>query len=89
MEKQIKVHSVMAEITGMDGKIYDGMVAFGADSWAARGLTDDMAGSRDNMAEAAAIEVAKRHCESMGVEVDEDVDPTILGHKDEELTVEV
>ncbi len=81
IEKKIKVHTITAEAKGSDGKVYNGTIAFGADSWAA---LDE---AQHEHGEEAAKVVAHRHAESMGVEVVGDIE--IISHADEELDVEI
>lgn len=85
MEQVIKVHTLTAEVLGKDGKTYSGSIAFGADSWAAKAGE----AQRDELAKEAAFLVAIRHCESMGVEVDGDVEPKLISETDEEIPVEI
>lgn len=84
---KVEVFSVEVEVTGIDGKVYDGKVALGADSFRARAALGEALAIE--MAKNAAVEVAMRHAVSMGTEVDTEVDPRFIRHGFETLEATV
>lgn len=77
---KVKVHTIIAEALGSDGKAYVGSIAFGAEKWA---LLDP---EQHPHAREAAKAVVTKLADDAGVDVVGE--PRIIGEADEEIEID-